>query len=130
MLIYRWRPLLHGFAGLLALAFSRPTDLTNLVALAIVLAGAGLRIWALVFIRKGEELCTTGPYALVRHPLYLGDLVVIAGIVVAMNSLAAALIAGLAMAALYAGASEPPTTSMPPASRRCCRWLPCGRCGR
>lgn len=101
-LIYRYRPLLHGLGGLLALVLSKPTDLTTLMAVAIVLAGAGLRIWALVFVRKGEELCTTGPYALVRHPLYLGNFVVTAGIMVAMNNPVPALLLGLAMAALYA----------------------------
>ncbi len=101
-LIYRHRPLLHGLAGLLALVFSHPTDLATLIALAIVLAGVALRIWALAFVRKGEELCTTGPYALVRHPLYLGNFVVMVGITVAMNNLAPELVLLLAMAALYA----------------------------
>ena len=47
---------------------------------AVMLAAAGLLAWALLVFRswrllarieKGHQLCTTGPFRLVRHPIYL-----------------------------------------------------------
>lgn len=55
-----------------------------IIALMLVLAGAFLRFWAKGHLKKGD-LCTTGPYAFVRHPLYLGSLLVIAGVLVQLN---------------------------------------------
>ncbi|MBC7288578.1 MAG: isoprenylcysteine carboxylmethyltransferase family protein [Armatimonadetes bacterium] len=31
-------------------------------------------------ITKGERLCTSGPYSLCRHPLYLGNIIVLLGL--------------------------------------------------
>lgn len=50
--------------------------------------GEGLRLWSLRFIgrfsrtsrkRKGTELVMDGPYALVRNPLYCGNLLILIG---------------------------------------------------
>ena len=51
------------------------------VPLAIVLAtlGAGMRAWAAGTVFKNEILATTGPYSLVRHPLYLGNILIFVG---------------------------------------------------
>jgi len=53
----------------------------------LILAGIGFRAWAMTAFRSwrllaridaGHELCTKGPYAWVRHPIYLGlDLLVL-----------------------------------------------------
>jgi protein-S-isoprenylcysteine O-methyltransferase Ste14 len=98
----RWRPILHVCAALTALALSRPTDLSNAVALPIVLFGAALRIWATSFINKDKELCTEGPYAVIRHPLYLGNFVIMAGICVAANNAVVITTVLPAMILLYA----------------------------
>jgi len=50
-----------------------------IISIILVLAGALIRFWTRGHFRKGR-LVTTGPYALVRHPLYLGSLLVIAGV--------------------------------------------------
>lgn len=42
-----------------------------------VLAGIAVRLWASGFIVKNEELATNGPYAFVRHPLYVGNILII-----------------------------------------------------
>ncbi len=42
--------------------------------------GATVRIYA------GQKVISTGPYALVRHPKYVGDLVLIVGIPLALGS--------------------------------------------
>jgi len=56
---------------------------------ALVLAGIGLAVWAALAFRRarttivpGEEpsaLVETGPYRLSRNPIYLGDLMILAG---------------------------------------------------
>ena len=44
-----------------------------------VLAGLGLRLWAVGHLVKTEELAVAGPYAYLRHPLYMGTLLVVTG---------------------------------------------------
>jgi protein-S-isoprenylcysteine O-methyltransferase Ste14 len=55
------------------------------------LLGAALRAWARCHCNYGvtdqKRLTTTGPYALVRNPLYVGNLLVIAGAAVASELL-------------------------------------------
>jgi protein-S-isoprenylcysteine O-methyltransferase Ste14 len=52
-----------------------------LVAIGELLALAGLfvRSWAAGTLKKQKQLATTGPYGCVRHPLYLGSFLLIAG---------------------------------------------------
>lgn len=45
----------------------------------IALTGAVVRSWAAGVIRKNQGLSTTGPYALARHPLYLGATLIACG---------------------------------------------------
>jgi protein-S-isoprenylcysteine O-methyltransferase Ste14 len=47
---------------------------------ALVLAGAALRTWGAGHLEKTTSLTVTGPYAHLRHPLYLGTLLVGSGI--------------------------------------------------
>jgi protein-S-isoprenylcysteine O-methyltransferase Ste14 len=73
------------------------------VGLAILWAGIGLRLWAVwslgrffrrdVRIVSGQTVHTSGPYRFVRHPAYLGDLLIAFGFVVAWGSWVAAAIA-------------------------------------
>ena len=53
--------------------------LGTLASGAAILAGLFLRSWAAGTIRKWERLATTGPYACVRHPLYLGSILLMLG---------------------------------------------------
>jgi len=55
-----------------------------IISIMLVLAGALIRFWARGHFRKGR-LVTTGPYALIRHPLYFGSLLVIAGVLVQLQ---------------------------------------------
>jgi protein-S-isoprenylcysteine O-methyltransferase Ste14 len=43
----------------------------------IVVIGVAVRMWASGFILKNEQLATNGPYALVRHQIYTGNILVI-----------------------------------------------------
>lgn len=54
-------------------------DIDPAVGLFWVIAGAMLRSWAAGVIQKRTVLATEGPYALVRHPLYLGSFLIALG---------------------------------------------------
>ncbi len=62
-------------------------DPVGLVGLAIVLAGVCVRSWAAGILRKSETLATTGPYALMRHPLYFGSLLIAVGFCVLLGDI-------------------------------------------
>ena len=47
------------------------------VSTPIVVLGVCVRLWASGFIMKNKELATNGPYALVRHPLYTGNILIV-----------------------------------------------------
>ena len=49
------------------------------LGVSLVVLGEGVRLWASGHIVKNKELTTTGPYALVRHPLYVGNILLLAG---------------------------------------------------
>ena len=62
------------------------TNLTLLYAGAAVAAvGELIRIWASGHVKKNKELATDGPYAYVRHPLYVGNILILVGYSVASN---------------------------------------------
>ena len=62
----------------------------NLFPIFLILAGTGIRIWAAGYIgenaRKSEfktwSRITNGPYKLLRHPLYLGNLLLVTGVTI------------------------------------------------
>ncbi len=58
----------------------------------IAIAGAGqlFRIFAAGTIFKNRKLASTGAYALVRHPLYLGNILILAGFAVSAGNLVVA----------------------------------------
>jgi len=81
----RARPKAHGVLVLAALVVAAPTHLSNLIGVALICLGAGIRLWASGYLRKSGKLCTAGPYAHVRHPLYLGTMVMALGFGVLIN---------------------------------------------
>lgn len=73
---------------LLAAAFgwlSRPTPLTLAWGLPVSLLGLAIRAWAAGHLEKNQQLAEAGPYAYVRNPLYLGTLIVAAGLAISAN---------------------------------------------
>ena len=58
---------------------SEPIRLTLIMGSPLVLAGNLLRLYASGFISKNQQLATNGPYALMRHPLYSGNILIILG---------------------------------------------------
>ena len=70
-----------GVAFLILLTIvGRPID-PRLYALGTVLAvlGIAVRLWASGHVKKNKQLATSGPYAYVRHPLYVGNHLITAG---------------------------------------------------
>ena len=76
---------------------SRPTKESLLIGLPIALCGLALRAWAAGCLAKNRQLATGGPYAYTRNPLYIGTLLVAAGLVVASRNL----FLGLLFAAVF-----------------------------
>ncbi len=76
-----------GFLIVLVFAvFSHPTPGSLAIGLPVSLLGLGLRAWAAGSLAKNRQLATGGPYAYARNPLYLGTLLVAAGLVIASRS--------------------------------------------
>ena len=66
--------------------FSHPTHFSLLAGLPVALCGLALRAWAAGCLAKNRELATGGPYAYTRNPLYIGTLLVAAGLAVASRN--------------------------------------------
>jgi protein-S-isoprenylcysteine O-methyltransferase Ste14 len=45
----------------------------------LIFAGLAIRSWSAGILRKNRELTTTGPYAVVRNPLYVGSFFIMCG---------------------------------------------------
>jgi Putative protein-S-isoprenylcysteine methyltransferase len=56
-----------------------PTDPLAMLGVSLVVAGLLIRSWAAGTLRKYRQLITTGPYALVRNPLYFGSFLMMGG---------------------------------------------------
>jgi protein-S-isoprenylcysteine O-methyltransferase Ste14 len=70
--------LVAGFAWL-----SHPSPQSLALGLPVSVIGLLLRGWASGHLEKNTELAESGPYAYVRNPLYLGTLIVAAGLAIA-----------------------------------------------
>ncbi len=51
-----------------------------------IIAGVLIRLWSNGYAIKNDKLTTSGPYAFVRNPLYLGTFLIAIGFVVALKS--------------------------------------------
>ena len=83
----------------LGVSITPQTPLLGLIGVALDLAGVAFAIWArltlgrnwsglVVTAQEGHELVQTGPYALVRHPIYTGLLLAIVGTALTLGTLA------------------------------------------
>lgn len=81
--------------------FSHPNALSLEIGLPISLLGLTLRAWAAGCLAKNQELATGGPYAYTRNPLYLGTLVVAAGLAIAARSAGLALLFAVVFVFVY-----------------------------
>ena len=75
----RLRVPLHFALAVLVLGFAHPTGTSLAAGAALVAVGLAVRAWAAGHLRRDLTLTTSGPYAYVRHPLYLGSAFILAG---------------------------------------------------
>ncbi len=73
-----------------------PTIVLQVIGFSIAAFGLFLLIYSGVHLRRasrgsadseGEALATKGPYSIVRHPYYLGDIILIMGVALGLRSL-------------------------------------------
>ena len=64
---------------------SKPAAEALAKGLPVSLAGLALRAWASGHLEKNRQLTTSGPYAFIRNPLYIGTLLVAFGLVIASD---------------------------------------------
>ena len=71
--------------GTWAIISSHSTDRSIMRSIWFILLGLGIRAWANCYAIKMEKLTTSGPYAYVRHPLYLGSFLIMGGFMIMLN---------------------------------------------
>ena len=80
--LFKWRGGLVAPVALAFLILAKPTAASLIAGILVACLGEGIRLWAIGYTgepTRSQELdapalCTTGPYGLVRNPLYLGNL--------------------------------------------------------
>jgi protein-S-isoprenylcysteine O-methyltransferase Ste14 len=80
----RLRPrLLAVYALAIAAVFlSQPTPVSLAIGAIPIALGEALRLWATGYLHKNDALTIVGPYAYLRHPLYLGTLLIGTGFLI------------------------------------------------
>ena len=79
---------------------ARPNVQIYCAGLLLVFLGEALRLWAAGHLRKNRVVTTTGPYAYVKNPLYLGTLLILLGFCSAAGQ-GPLLLVGLAVFVFY-----------------------------
>jgi protein-S-isoprenylcysteine O-methyltransferase Ste14 len=86
----------HGFAaGWLGTRIFAPTRASFLAGAVIAASGLGFAVWArrhlgeywsgAITLKEGHRLIRSGPYALVRHPIYSGIIFATLGTAIALD---------------------------------------------
>lgn len=70
-------------------------------SLLLVIPGVWLRGYASGYVKKNQELTTSGPYAHTRNPLYLGSMMMAAGFAVALMSWLVGLVLAVGFLVIY-----------------------------
>jgi protein-S-isoprenylcysteine O-methyltransferase Ste14 len=91
--IFKYRGMLLLPIALVLIVFGRPSLQSALLGLGIAVIGELLRIWAVGYAgdtTRGDavtarQLVTAGPYALMRNPLYLGNVLIAVGFTIALS---------------------------------------------
>ncbi len=65
--------------------FGQPNRELLIAGSIVAIIGALIRLWASGHVKKNKVLATDGPYAYVRHPLYVGNILILLGFSMAAN---------------------------------------------
>lgn len=81
----RYKEIYRQAIGILLLmifaVFAEPQQPWAGIGVAMVVIGGIIRFWAAGMVMKNQVLATSGPYAWVRHPLYVGNILILFGMV-------------------------------------------------
>jgi protein-S-isoprenylcysteine O-methyltransferase Ste14 len=91
--IARRRVPLGFLCGAVVWWLAQPTWRTFAMGLPVAILGEAIRVWAAGHLDKGREVTTSGPYRFTGHPLYLGSLLMGAGLAIAAGSMVVAALA-------------------------------------
>jgi protein-S-isoprenylcysteine O-methyltransferase Ste14 len=100
----RWRVPLGFVAAAVAFWFARPTLASISIGAAIAVPGELLRIWAAGHLTRWREVTRSGPYRVLRHPLYVGSSIMAVGFAVAAARWTVAALAAVYIAVTYTAA--------------------------
>jgi protein-S-isoprenylcysteine O-methyltransferase Ste14 len=106
LLFYKWTSV-----GWLGKRFVADTSSAAVIGVALTAAGVAFAIWArwhlganwsaVVSIREEHELIRTGPYRRIRHPIYTGMLLAMAGTALVLGELRGLLAFAITLLAFY-----------------------------
>jgi len=80
----------QGLAVILIVLYAltaNPSPPLIVIGMPLAVLGMVMRLYASGHIMKNQELAQTGPYALVRHPLYTGNVLLVGGFALANATL-------------------------------------------
>lgn len=97
----RYRQALGISFVILVSALAQPQLLPSMAGLVLVLGGVAVRLWASGHIHKNRELARDGPYAFVRHPLYVGNVLLLVGFALASGQWWSWLLLAVILAGFY-----------------------------
>ena len=89
--LFRYRAALAAFAFVILCLAAEPAS--NPAGHVFILLGLALRIWAAGYLGpagrtrefQGEYVIMSGPYRLLRHPLYVGNFLLVLGVLILYN---------------------------------------------
>ena len=84
-----------------AVIFANADDASMRFGIGVILIGLAIRLWANGYAIKMDKLTTSGPYAFVRNPLYLGTLFIAGGFVAMLRMYYAGALMLLCMGVAY-----------------------------
>lgn len=87
--------------GVFVILFASSDDKSIMKGVWFIAAGLLIRIWANGYAIKLDKLTTSGPYAFVRHPLYLGTILLAAGFIIMLKIYYIGALLFLIMAVIY-----------------------------
>lgn len=95
----RRRVSLGFLSAVLVLWLAQPTGASLLWGTIVAVAGEALRIWAAGHLTKARDVTMSGPYRWMAHPLYVGSLIMGAGLAIASARAAVAIVIGVYLGA-------------------------------